>query len=110
MREQIGIAVGQMGMSLDTFYRLSPQQFQEAYDAWLLKVNAEREHFERIKWEVARWQVWRTMCPPKLKGQVSVMDVLKLPGDDELLKQERKKQKPSTRNRYEQLKNKWSNG
>ena len=96
-----------MGMSYETYLRLTPLQFQAAYDAFLLKVSADREADELLSYNVARWTVWRTMCPPT-KKRISVMDLISLPGDKEYKKS--KKQKPASRLRFEKLKKRWSNG
>lgn len=69
-----------MGMSFETYCSLTPTQFQEAYRVFLEKTAKDRDQAELIAWQVARWQVWRTLCPPDLK-QMSVLDLLQLPGD-----------------------------
>ena len=91
-------------MSYETFMQLSPEQFNEAYEAWRILVNAEREHRELTAYRVARWQVWRTLAPPD-KKEISVLDLIELPGD-EAGKQEQKKTE-STRQRFDELAEKW---
>jgi len=67
-------------MSYETFLSLTPYQFQKAYSNFIDKTNKDREQEELTAWQVARWQVWRTLCPPDLK-KISVMDLIELPGD-----------------------------
>ncbi len=98
--------MGQMGMSFESFMNLTPGQFQEAYNAFRIKVEAGREASELLSWQVARWQAWRTLCPPKGKS-LSVLDMIELPGDEKLKKA--KKAKPSTEQRFKQLAAKWRN-
>jgi len=98
-----------MGISYETFLRLTPQQFQIAYDDFRLKVESDREANELLAYSVARWAAWRQMCPPAKKN-ISVMDLITLPGDEEYKKQTRKKIKPGNRARFEYLKKRWGNG
>ena len=105
----IGIALGQMGLSMETFLSLTPFEFQEVYGAFLTKQNTDREHEYLRAMRVARWQVFRTMCPPKGK-QVSVMDLIELPGDKELSEMQNSPAKESTKERFNKLKEKWGDG
>ena len=93
-----------MGMSMETFLMLTPGQFHSAYNEFLNAVESDRRHRELVSWQVARWQVWRTLAPPD-KKQISVRDLIELPGDEI----EQKEVKQSTRERFEELKKKWSN-
>jgi len=79
--DEIGVAVGVMGMSYETFVSLTPYQFQRANQLYIEKIQKEREQADLTAWQVARWQVWRTLCPPDLK-KISVMDLIELPGDE----------------------------
>jgi len=87
--DEIGVALGVMGMSLETYLGLTPSQFQRAYELYLEKIKSDREHSETVAWQVARWQVWRTLCPPK-KKKISVFDLIKLPGDEQFKKAKKK--------------------
>lgn len=91
---------------METYLSLTPFEFQEVYVAYLKKIKSDREWQELKDYRVARWQVFRTLCPPKEK-QISLKDLLALPGDDELLGQNTSKEECSTKNRFEQLKEKW---
>ncbi len=95
-----GIAVGQMGLSLDTFLGLTPQQFELAYEKFIERIEADDIQAERR----ARLVAFRTVCPPEGKT-LSVYDFWYIKGD-ELMKQAAKP-KPSKRNRFEELNKKW---
>jgi len=51
----------------------------------------------RLKFEVARWQVWRTLCPPN-KKQISLTDLLEFPEEKVVREQTR-----STEERFRAL-------
>lgn len=95
-------------MSLETFLGLTPSQFHAARVKFLEKIHKEREQAELTAWQVARWQVFRTLCPPKEK-QIKMTDLLKLPGDDGY-KPVKTKPKESTRQRFDELNEKWKDG
>jgi hypothetical protein len=101
-----------MGLSLDTYLDLTPFQFSEAYKRFLERVGKEREWQELKDWQIARWQVWRTLCPPNDKKEYSVMDILELPGDreakDQAKAQENAEHGESSRERFEALKYRFS--
>lgn len=99
--EEIGVALGVMGMSYESYLSLTPYQFRLAYEKFIDKVNKEREQQELNAWQVARWQVWRTLCPPEGK-QLSVMDLIDLPGD----KRDKKEIKPDPE-RAKRVAEKW---
>jgi len=103
----LSIAVGEMGMSVESFLMLTPDQFADAYEVFRNRIKAEAEHSEQLAWNVARWQVWRTMCPPQGKKQLSVMDLLPLPGDEVIKQEKAKKIIPSTEDRFRKLAEKW---
>lgn len=94
--DEIGVAIGVMGMSLQTYLGLTPSQFQLAYKLFLEKTKNDREHAENVAWQVARWQVFRTLCPPK-KKKINVFDLIELPGDSDL----RQAQSPGRKGRPE---------
>jgi hypothetical protein len=105
--DEIGVALGVMGMSLDTYLGLTPSQFQRAYELYLEKIKSDREHAENVAWQVARWQVFRTLCPPD-KKKISVFDLIELPGDKELRKPKTGKGKPvKDEARFRALAEKW---
>jgi len=101
-----GIAVGQIGLSLDTFLGLTLQQFDNAYERYMDRIEADDIQAERN----ARLTAFRIVCPPEGKT-LSLYDFWPIKGDEELKRlakaAKKKKQKPSTAARYEQLKNKW---
>jgi hypothetical protein len=88
-------------MSYETFLDLTPEQFTKAYELFIAKTNKDREAAERTAWEVARWQVWRTLCPPK-GDRLSLLDLLTLTGE----KKEVKTIKPD-RERAQKLAERW---
>ena len=111
----MSLAIGQMGMGLETFLQLTPHQFAQSYKKHLEAKREEIEAIELINWQVARWQVWRTLYPPD-KKTANQFDILELPGDKELrerLKQNdleaRKKKQPVQRDerRFRALAEKW---
>ncbi|RKE02304.1 hypothetical protein [Marinifilum flexuosum] len=104
----MGIAVGEMGLSLETFLSLTPFEFQECYSAYLKKLNNDREWEYLKSMRVARRQVFRTLCPPPGK-QISEFDLWELPGDNEIKDHQNEKTGGSTKERYEELKEKWNN-
>jgi hypothetical protein len=79
--DEIGVALGVMGMSMESYLSLTPSQFQRAYELYLEKIKSDRDHAENVAWQVARWQVFRTLCPPQ-KKKISVFDLIELPGDE----------------------------
>jgi hypothetical protein len=99
--DEIGVAAGVMGMSYETYLSLTPYQFQKAYINFIDKINKDREQAELTAWQVARWQVWRTLCPPVGK-EISMLDLIELPGDKRL----RKEVKPDPE-RAKRLAEKW---
>lgn len=84
-------------MSFDTWLKLTPAQFYKAYEDYQ---ESEREKFEAedlSRWRIARWQVWRTLCPPDKKS-ISQFDLITLPGD-EAIKEYHKQQKHEHKNK-----------
>lgn len=106
----MGIAIGQMGLDLETYLSLTPFEFQEVHKAFIEKTTSNRDWEEIKDMRVARWQVFRTLCPPK-KKEISIFDLIELPGDKE--QKERieavklEQNKRSTAERFEQLKELW---
>lgn len=98
----IGIAVGQMGLGMETFLSLTPQQFTEAYTRFMEKVEADDIQADRR----ARLIAFRTICPPAGK-KLSIYDFWYIKGDEKIKQQQKKEQKPSTRGRFEDLKKRW---
>ncbi len=94
------IAIGQMAMRLDDFLDLTPGEFQDAYTSFL---EAEQSKF-RTNWEIARWQVFQTLCPPN-KKQIAITDLAKFPWEKE--NKNTTKIKPSTPERFNKLKEKF---
>jgi len=93
-----------MGMSLATWLDLTPGQFLKALEAFREMEARKAERNENHAWQVARWQVWRTLAPPNQK-QISVFDLLELPGDAAI--KQTKTARPSSKERFEELKQKW---
>ena len=93
-------------MSYETYLELTPGQFRGAYKAFIDKVNSDRQHAENTSWQVARWQVWRTMCPPQQK-QISVFDLIKLPGDEQFKTKKPDVNTEKDNKRFSALTDKW---
>lgn len=108
--DEIGMALGVMGMSLDSYLGLTPSQFQRAYELYLEKIKSDREHAENVAWQVGRWQVFRTLCPPD-KKRISVFDLIELPGDERLRQAQAPKRRKDTpekdEKRFRALAEKW---
>lgn len=105
--EEIGVALGEMGMSYESYLSLTPSQFQGAYNRFLKKTTSDREHAENVAWQVARWQVWRTLCPPEQK-KISVFDLIELSGDAQLIaKQKNQEIQEKDEKRFKALAEKW---
>lgn len=90
-------------MNYETYCSLTPTQFQEAYRVFLKKTAKDRDQAELVAWQVARWQVWRSLCPPDLK-KMSVLDLLQLPGDPNPDAPVKKKKDPE---KFRKLAEKW---
>lgn len=107
---EIGVALGVMGMSLETYLQLTPYQFQKVYECYLDKIKKDREYAENVAWQVGRWQVFRTLCPPT-KKKIGVFDLIELPGDEQYKKaaaKARAKGRPEKdENRFRKLAEKW---
>lgn len=92
-----------MGMQLETLLQLTPYQFSAAYEKFIEQRHTDRESAETTQWRIARWQVWRQLCPPN-KKTLSQTDLLELPGD----KVEKTDTKPKKdENRFRKLAKKW---
>lgn len=107
----VAIAIGRMGMGLETFLSLTPDQFRDCYMQFLEAEKEKREADELARWQVARWQVWRSLCPPQGK-KLSQFDMITLPGDDRIKQQIKDKKAKSKRPerdpvRFEYLAKKW---
>lgn len=72
-----------MGMGLETYLQLTPEETLDAYNAWMKQKNDEFSEKSLLQWRIARWQSWVALYPPKLK-RASEFDILELRGDDEL--------------------------
>ncbi len=106
----MAIATGRMGMGMETFLSLTPGQFADSYNEFREAEKERREADSLVQWQTARWQVWRTLCPPQGK-KLSQFDLLDLPGDNEIkeaAKKKRKRNRPERDpERFRALKNKW---
>ena len=97
----VGIAVGQIGLSLNDFLLLTEPEFEAIYKNWKNKFKQQ----EHEAWEIARWQAFRIACPPKPSptGKISLYDFIKFPWEEEP-----KKEAPaSTQERFRALTQKW---
>ena len=63
-----------MGLGLEDFLNLTPFEFNEAHTAFMEKLKADREWQYSAMMQTARWQVFRTLCPPdkgtKQRGEI----------------------------------------
>ena len=60
----MGIAVGEVGMTLQEFFELSPQQFSSIYKSYSEKTQRQA----RQQWEIARWHAAIILSPNAKKG------------------------------------------
>lgn len=60
MRKERAFALGRMHLSLNDFLELLPVEY---LDAKIEFIKAENEKYQD-GWERARWQVFRSICPP----------------------------------------------
>lgn len=95
-----------MGMSVEDYLALTPSQFAGAYKRFLEKVESDRSHTEMLSWQVARWQVFRTLCPPR-KQKITVFDLLQLPGDEAFRSSKKKNRPPRDETRFRKLAEMW---
>lgn len=106
----MGIAIGQMGLDLESFLSLTPYEFQAVHTAFIKKTQSDRDWEEIKDLRVARWQVLKMLCRPQ-KKEISVYDLIELPGDKEQKERmkaaDREQRKKSTPERFAELKNKW---
>lgn len=90
------LAVGKMGMSLDTYLQLTPGQTVEAYLQWKQEKQEDFERDDLSRWRIARWQTWTQLYPPD-KKTASQFDILDLPGDDKIKEYLKKKREAKKR-------------
>lgn len=88
-------------MGLEDFLNLTPFEFRETWQAWVRNT----EHKEKQLWERTRWQVFRSLCPPK-GNQLGLTDFIIFPWEKD--KVAANEPKESTQDRFEALKNKWN--
>jgi len=88
-----------MGMSVEDYLALTPSQFAGAYKLFLEKIESDRNHAEMLSWQVARWHVFRSLCPPD-KKKITVFDLLQLPGDEAFRASKKKKTPPRDEKRF----------
>jgi hypothetical protein len=97
-----------MGMSIGTFLELTPSQWQAAYDAWLEMRTADAKNDMLRRMHAARWMVSKMLAPPFKPGEsFTIFDLIELDGDKEMLEEIRKKTPQSTKERFEELKERW---
>lgn len=90
----LGLALGSVGLTLDDFDRLTPDEFADVYQAW------ERSHL-REPWEQARFMACSCLQPWSKKS-LKVTDVCRFAWDNEHLNADTPAA-PSTRERFEEL-------
>ncbi len=90
-----------MGLSRPDWLALTPKQYTIFRDAWYRRSSAK----ERELWEVARWQVFRTLCPPA-KKQISIKDLIEFPWETEGKKSKKGKEEKDPE-RFKELTERW---
>lgn len=91
--------IGAMGLSLDDFLDLTPSQFLKVLTAW----SEHEEVKEKSSWERARYMAYAMVIPHlDRKKRNTPQTVFPLPWD-----KKPQPAKPSTRERFEELKRKW---
>ena len=74
----MGLAVGDIGMTLDDFCRCTPAEFTAVAEAW----RKAGERRERSGWEQTRMQCL-CMLQPYSRHRLSPRDVMRFPWDEE---------------------------
>ncbi len=82
----MGLAVGCIGLSHDTFCRLTPEELSAIIEAW----NKERESQERDKWERMRLLA-AISIQPHVSRKVTPQQLVPLPWDEEKPHEQRTK-------------------
>lgn len=90
--------MGSVGLTLDDFDRLTPDEFADVYQAW------ERSHL-REPWEQVRFLACSNLQPWSKKS-LKVTDVCRFSWDDERQRTQHTEVEPSTRERFEEVKRK----
>jgi len=69
--DEMAFGLGIMGLGLDCFLDLTPFEFITIKGKYL-----EQQHeLQKERWEIARWQVFRTVCPPQSKSKRGLLGV-----------------------------------
>jgi hypothetical protein len=91
--------VGAMGLSLDDFLDLAPSQFLRIMKEW----SDHEEVKEKSRWEQSRYMAFAMVSPYlEKKKRHTPQSVFPLPWDKKPAPA-----KPSTRERFEEVKRKW---
>ena len=61
-----------MGLSRPDWLALTPTQYSLFRESW----NKRSEMADRAAWEIARWQVFRNLCPPQGK-KIAITDLIR---------------------------------
>lgn len=73
----MAIALADIRISYDDFYRCSPLQFKKVFDRWLNKTESDYRNL----WETTR-QICFSTLQPHLKRKISVSEFWHLPWDE----------------------------
>jgi hypothetical protein len=70
------IGLGEMGMTVEEFYNLTPRQFQNKREGF----ERQLEHTTQLMWEVTRWQAAVNIAP-HTKKRLGPKDLVQFPWD-----------------------------
>lgn len=98
----MAFAIGVMGLGLNDFLDLTPFDFIKAKCKYL---EYQRD-LQKERWEIARWQVFRSTCPPTARiknGLLRPSDFIEFTWEEKVKKQVVK----ADQNRVNRLVEKW---
>lgn len=101
----LGIALGQMGMSVEDFDQLTPTQFAITYKWYLKRVEIECKR----SWEQTRY-ILTGILAPYSKKSLAPTDIMNFEWDEkEVARELTKEEIENTRKRFEELERLWGN-
>lgn len=92
-----------LGLSRADWIALTPQQ----YSLFRESHYRRQQRDERERWELARWQVFRTLCPPSGK-RISLKDIITFPW--EAAPSGSHKGGEKNKDRFDKLVKRWNDG
>ncbi|MBR3292569.1 MAG: hypothetical protein IKI66_10395 [Bacteroidales bacterium] len=78
MEELLGIAIGAMGMDLESFRQCTPGEFRAVYDSWF----SHQEMLMHRDWEVGRF-IATTAVQPYSNKPLKPTDLIRFPWEED---------------------------